>query len=194
MRAEVLTMLNSSDLIAVAAVSLLASLLGSYIRRKGENLATKEDIAEITRKQEKVRDEFQNFREQSTQRHQLRLAALDRRLEKHQEAYTLWWELVRHANKKNESGNIAMECQTWWVNNCLYLDSQAREHFRLAYNAAFIRPTFWEVEPPHRDPTGMEENWNIIMKAGEAIETGVELPSIRISEEELNRFGKPAPR
>ena len=62
-------MLTASDLTAVGAVSFLAAYLGSYIRRKGENLATKEDIAEITRKQEEVRDEFQKLREQSTQRH-----------------------------------------------------------------------------------------------------------------------------
>jgi hypothetical protein len=86
--------LTISDLIAVAAVSFLASYLGAYTQRKGENLATKEDVAEITRKQEAVRDEFQKLREQSTQKHQLRLAALDSRLEKRQEAYALWWKLV----------------------------------------------------------------------------------------------------
>ena len=34
----------------IGIVVLIASFLGSYIRRKGQNLATKEDISEITKK------------------------------------------------------------------------------------------------------------------------------------------------
>lgn len=36
----------------------LKNYLPSYIGEKGKNLATKEDIAEITRKSEEVQDEF----------------------------------------------------------------------------------------------------------------------------------------
>ena len=40
----------------------IKKFLPSYMNEKGKNLATKEDIQEITRKTEKVRDEFkQNF-------------------------------------------------------------------------------------------------------------------------------------
>lgn len=36
----------------------LAAYLGAYLKKKGENLATKEDIAELTRKVESVRTEY----------------------------------------------------------------------------------------------------------------------------------------
>jgi hypothetical protein len=182
-------MLTATDLIELAAVSFLASLLGSYIRRKGENLATKEDVAEITRKQEEVRNEFQKLREQSTQRQQLRLAAIDRRLEKHQEAYSLWWELRAASRDRMAIGRVVAKCQTWWVNNGLYLDKDAREAFYRAYLAASFHPSLIGPGGPRDESAirAIRAGAETIDRAAEAIEKGVELPSIRISDEELGK-------
>jgi len=96
------TMLELLLLLGVGAIVLLLRSLRSYATEKGKNLATKEDIGTITREVEKVRSEYaerfeslaqQNrlLLEHTRQRHELRLAALDRRLAAHQEAYALWW-------------------------------------------------------------------------------------------------------
>lgn len=58
-----------------------------------------------------------------------RLAALDRKLEAHQKAFTLWHRL-RFSLSDNEKCNIAIqECQSWWIENCLYLPPNVRKEF-----------------------------------------------------------------
>ncbi len=39
-------------------LTAFAGFLGSYLRKKGENVATKEDIKDITEKIEKVRSQY----------------------------------------------------------------------------------------------------------------------------------------
>lgn len=75
-------------------IGILAFLLGllvrefvpSYFRKKGENLATKEDIAEITRSQKEVEHRFNELIEESKQRHALRMAEQTIQHERQQEA------------------------------------------------------------------------------------------------------------
>jgi hypothetical protein len=180
-------MLTATDFIALASVSFLASFLGSYVRRKGENLATKEDVAEITRKQDEVHNEFQKLREQSTQRHQLRLAALDERLAAHQKAYSLWRNLYSNAHSRDKIVAVVNECQEWWFEHCLYLDAEARQAFREAYHAAISHSNYLIGS---RDVERAERSFERILKAGAAIERAVELPSIGISEEESKELKK----
>lgn len=59
----------------------------------------------------------------------LRLAAVERRLAAHQEAYALWCRLLGNLHRGCVH-DIAVECQTWWEKNCLYLDPQSRSAFR----------------------------------------------------------------
>jgi hypothetical protein len=112
----------------------------SYFGEKAKNLATKQDIGEITRAVEQVKAEFQTARDAQNHlyelalksvdfTHQLRLAALDRRLAVHQEAFTLWWELqgIVHATDKTAAWNAAVACQNFWVKNHLYLTPEARQ-------------------------------------------------------------------
>ena len=111
-------------------------------RKKGENLATKEDIAVITREVERVRLEYaggleniaqQNrlFLEQSRQRHQLSLAVIDKRLEVNQAAYALFvklWISIKVEGKEKVS-DMKEECFEWWAKNCLYLSQRVRHEF-----------------------------------------------------------------
>jgi len=66
-----------------------------YLRKKGENLADKEDIAKITNEIEEVKSQYQEklqeiifqnnqLLENLKWKNQIRLAALEKRLEKHQ--------------------------------------------------------------------------------------------------------------
>src|SRR5438445_12492320 len=79
--------------------------LGAYLRRKGQNFADKEDIKKLTEIVENVRSQhaerLENLAhtnrealEYGSREHQSRLAALDRRLETHQQAFTLWQKLM----------------------------------------------------------------------------------------------------
>ena len=95
---------NLAGICVLILLFLFKNYLTPYLRKKGENLATKQDIAEITEDIEKIRSVYaksledisqQNrlLLEQAKRKHQLSIAALDRRLEAHQQAYSLWWKL-----------------------------------------------------------------------------------------------------
>ncbi len=173
----------------ILVLFILRNYVTPYARKKGENLATKQDIAKITDKIEKVRSVYsermeeivqQNrlLVEQAKRKHQLSIAALDRRLETHQQAYTHWRKL-RSVLNKDEVGSVALECQEWWQGNCLYLDADARQAFLKAFQAAFALRQF---AGGNRDSTEgteiIKENFRAVMNAGEKIVKGVELPSL----------------
>jgi hypothetical protein len=109
------------------------------------------------------------------------MAALDRRLQAHQEAYALWWDLLPAVNDQQEINRIVLKCQDWWKNNCLYLEADARESFSKAYVAAHNHYQFLDT---HTDGDTIRKNWKIVMDAGNIIVKGVELPPI--SEVESN--------
>lgn len=109
--------------------------LSSYLAQKGQNLATKEDIEEITRKIEDVKLTFALPLEEFKSRNQLKLVALERRLQVHQEAFTLWRE-VYGALHTEEIGKVILRCQDWWEKKCLYLEPEVRNSFVAAYGAA----------------------------------------------------------
>ncbi len=81
-------------------ILLWRSFLPGYAREKGKNLATKQDIADITNEIERVKSlyatqltqlEHQNERllEELRSRQQLRMAAVEKRLETHQQVLSL---------------------------------------------------------------------------------------------------------
>ncbi len=162
----------------------LGAFVQKYLNKKGENLATKEDIAEITDKIEQVKSVYTERLEQTKLNHQLRLAALDRRLEAHQEAYALWWKLVGEVHNKDRIGEAVGECQKWWVENNLYLDAEVRQAFRTAYHSA---STYCQIYTELREADSIErqrrekslsESWDSVNDAGEVIAKAVELPDL----------------
>jgi hypothetical protein len=108
-------------------------------------------------------------------KHQLRLAAADRRLEAHQQAYALWRKLIATVHDEKEIHNVVRECQQWWDNNCLYLSPDARRRFRFAYVCAASHNDYVK---DRSNPKLVTENWVNITDAGEAIVKGVELPTL----------------
>jgi hypothetical protein len=168
------------------AILLWRSFFPAYFSEKGKNLATKEDIAKITHEVEKVRSlyasQLQDLQhrnelllEQVRSRQQLRMAALEKRLQAHQEAYVLWRKLM--SNLSSADLAVIMECQQWWISHCLYLDPAAREAFLQAYSAA---ATSRHLIAPGSGATAADirTQAQIVMKAGEAIVKGVELPPL----------------
>jgi len=104
---------------------------------------------------------------------QLRLAALEKRLSVHQEAYTLWTELFWNLHNEKDLPNIVMKCQDWWYKNCLYLDPKSRESFKLSCHLAF---DFSSI--PRNNSKLRKDSFKQIRKAGEDIVKGVDLPTI----------------
>lgn len=162
----------------------------AYASEKGKNLATKEDVGEITRivesaraasarELEEIRHHYRSILDTQGQRHQLRMAALERRLQAHQEAYTLWWNLLGAVHDEQRIGKIVMDCQDWWVKNCLYLDPEARRAFSAAYHAAHMHK---DLLRPVLQAEAAKQNWDVLQKAGQAIVRGVDLPSLGESE------------
>ena len=153
-----------------------------------KNLATKEDIAEITRRIESVRAEYakqlqmlshQNtsIRDAVQRRHQLSMAALDKRLEAHQEAYYLWRQML---SKAYDEDNFAFfkECETWWEKHGLYLSAEAEDAFVHAYRVGLVL----------KQSGGNEGMWKILRSAGSVIRTAAQLPAPK---REWEEWGQP---
>lgn len=68
----------------------------------------------------------------------LRLAAVERRLAAHQEAYALWFELLSALHRPDECHAVVVKCQSWWKQNCLYLDPKSRREFWNGSNDAAL--------------------------------------------------------
>ena len=91
-------------------------------------------------------------------------------------------------------GEVIMECQDWWVENNLYLDAEARQAFRIAYNSA---STYCQIYTELREADSTErqrrekalsESWESVVYAGEAIVKAVELPGLVEEEHEPANF------
>ncbi len=164
----------------VVVFLLIRHFLPGYLSEKGKNLATREDIAEITNEIEQVRSQYAVLLEEMKAKHQLRLAAIDRRLAAHQEAFALWRELLS-ATHTTEIGKQVIKCQSWWDGNCLYLEPTAREAFSLAYAAANMHGSLLQS---HADAQSVKENWSKIMAAGSAILQAAQLPGFTFAEQQ----------
>jgi hypothetical protein len=126
-------------------VNLLGTLLISYYTEKGKNLATKEDIAAITSEVARVNHRYNELVEELRARNQMRMAAIDRRLEVHQKSFTLWRELVVGKNVDD----AATACSEFYNANCLYLEGGLRQAFVDAFTNAVMHRDLLKVSAGH---------------------------------------------
>ncbi len=144
----------------------------SYLGEKGKNLATKEDIGEITRAVETVKGEFTTRHEELkaalSARNSLRLAAAEKRLDKHQEIYTRLWTMSRLFHD-DDLGEILRQCQEWWVRNCLYLD---RKSVRSCMDA------LGKVRAYHQAKVDSDAAFASLLLAMSAVQEGANLPAL----------------
>ncbi|MFM0471307.1 hypothetical protein [Paraburkholderia strydomiana] len=175
-----------STLVIQAALMLTAGLaggiLGGYLSEKGKNLATRQDIGQLTRLVEDIKNEHIREIEMLKSTHQLRVAAIDRRLQAHQEAFALWRDLMQSLETENAVKTV-VKCDRWWSDNCLYLEAAAREAFSNAYWSAQIygqvkrRGSFSD-----RDSRVLTDRLQIMAEAGNTIIKAVELPGLSEAE------------
>jgi hypothetical protein len=169
---------------------LVKHFASSYLGQKGKNLADKEDIAALTQQVEEVKRQHSELLEAVKVRNQLRMAAIDRRLQAHQDAFTMLRELVRHAHGP-EIGKQVKACQEWWEKNCLYLEPQAREAFSDAYFSAGVHQTLLKSPGLQMNPSpeqakqhieNITANWSRVNRALNVVLDSVALPPLTPSE------------
>jgi len=154
-------------------LSFLGGYFGSFIKKKGEIAATKKHTEELQKTLHQNKILLEEHRTHSS----LRMAAIDKRLQVHQEAYTLWKKLLS-AIHDEIIGEVVVECQGWWDKNCLYLSPESREAFYTAFQCAFNHKSYLNVPPEMKDKDLINSNFDKITKAGEIIVSSVELPSL----------------
>ncbi|HDR9036962.1 hypothetical protein L0Z31_09385 [Burkholderia vietnamiensis] len=174
--------------LAGAGIILLAQeFLPGYFRKKGENLATKEDIAEITRRQEEIKHQFAEIIEVSKQRHSLRTLVADKRMDAHQQAF----KKVKGLLSARDNQSVIDDCKAWMDDYCLYLALGARQAVWQAIGHAEVRAHC--IAEATNEGNGHEQRrayhesavneWTAIMAALPEIVTAVELPAL--GDEEL---------
>ncbi|EPS3433244.1 hypothetical protein [Vibrio alginolyticus] len=171
---------------ALMFVALMTKFyIPAYLKEKAKNLATKEDISEITEAIEKVRSQYnEKLQELIYQNNvqleghkalnQLRVVAPERRLQAHQEAFALWRKMLSSLHS-DERVNVVMECQDWYNQNCLYLSAKSREAFSVAYGALAIHN---DLLQDRTQPESVKRNYLEITNAGSIIVQSVELPAL----------------
>lgn len=151
--------------------------LTAYLAEKGKNLATKEDIAKITREVEEVRDQFIRGVEDLKAHHQLRMVAAERRLQVHQEAYTHWQNLQSAVIQltKPQAFQLADEAKHWYVRNCIYLTEASRQAFVKTWTCVYEYYVNNDQLPPDyfiRVTHALQAQGNVFLRE-------VELPELR---------------
>jgi hypothetical protein len=167
---------------------LVKNFLPGYLSQKGKNLATKEDISEITKEIEEVKSTYSQILETFKAQHQLRLAAVEKRLQAHQEAFCLWRK-INGALGTEHLPEIIRECDEWWGNNSLYLEAEPRRAFLEAWVSA--KDLKWYQE--NSEASLVTKCHQQINYAGEAITKAVELPRLNelIDTKEPNKSMQP---
>lgn len=176
---------------AAYIIFLLKSYIPSYMSKKAENLATREDVSTITDEVERIKIAYsvqleelktkqqvllEELKAKHQTKHLLRMAAIDRRLMAHQEAFALWRGLSTHSE---EVGISVMKCQEWYENNCLYLEPNVRIAFVEAYSAAHMHREFIQAGA---DSKLLKENWANIAKFPNVVFEAVKLPALTETE------------
>ena len=165
-----------------------------YSTAKGQNLASKEDIGELTRIVEDVKAEnaqilmelkhAKDAELQSLEReHSLRLTAVEKRLQAHQEAYFWLTRLEDYSRSLNGSENVVLDCLQWYKSTCLYLEPEIPGKFMSAFGAAVALVDFIGPQPVHARETAAEyiKQYRAMIKdAFDAIADAVELPQLKL--------------
>lgn len=160
------------------ALSGIAGWLGAsileYAKTKGKNLADKEDVAAITKAVEDVKRENMVLIEDLRGTMQLRLAAAEKRIQAHQEAFAIWRSMLKVLYEGDHRTQV-IAAQEWWERNCLYMTAEARDAFNLAYTSVGA------IRMNSKNPSNYEvgDMWlNKFMRAGDVLVEGVALPSL----------------
>ena len=88
------------------------------------------------------------------------------------------------ATHTDEAGQVVLECQSWWEQNCVYLEPTVREAFVVAYGAAH---THNSLIRGHAEVTLVQSNWKSITAFPDTLFQAIQLPAL--SELEAKALG-----
>ncbi|WP_310049369.1 hypothetical protein [Luteibacter sp. 3190] len=173
---------------AIAVISFLCglglSMLRTYTGEKAKNLATKEDLEELTEIVENIKDGnargLTKLTEELRAHYSMRSAALEKRLEVHQDAYRLSMRMLQTVfAAEADHLDVGNEIRDWWMRNSLYLDKDPRAAFDKAWMAFVRHPTIMraEVRVPAED---VIKNFDEIRALPRVLEDAMALPAIKL--------------
>ena len=109
---------------------------------------------------------------------QLRLAAIDKRLEIHQEAFTHWLRVSRSLHDQEKLQPLLDNAFEWWDQKSLYLGPEIAHKFRVALlNAGTYQQTLIHAQEL-RDSELIKKTHEEIVSVGKLIQESVGLPAI----------------
>lgn len=157
---------------------LLKSFIPGYLAEKGKNLASKEDIAQITKKVESVKHEYNLLLQNTISKEMLRSSLLEKRMEAHQGAYLLAGKLVKQIEADSSTrDHLDTEYSNWYSENCLYLDAIPRESLDVIYKC-FCNHTARRYNPNAPTCANDDENWERMLSAFEQLGNEFKLPQL----------------
>jgi len=110
-----------------------------------------------------------------------KMVALEKRLESHQAAFRLWYDLMWSLNDDAQRGNQAEKCDNWWVDNQFYLDQKSSSAFK---TAALVANTFGEYRAGDKDAAAERKKaFQEMHKVGNYLREGVGLPHLENEKE-----------
>ena len=109
----------------VAAGAAILSLIGVIINVVCTVKGNRKTANEILN----LQNEHAKTLEESRQKHQSNLAAVEVRLQVHQQAFTRLLGLLKQRDPEVLRSH-ARECEIWWTENCLYLSEEASKAYR----------------------------------------------------------------
>jgi hypothetical protein len=182
------------DYFVMFVISALSFLIGSVVRpvyegywkRRGELVAERLYAAEMeahrARARQPVDQENAEHKAQLDVKNQLRTAAVERRLEAHQEAFSHWRRLLLVYNSMDVTPTV-IATQEWWDKNCLYLEPDAREALSEAWALASIAPHRMRGGPIDNETAAQfKEDFCRFHAAGDRILQAVALPPMAPAE------------
>ena len=170
---------------AMAGVAIIVALFvqayfAKYLNVKADTLAKKEDLPdlkvikrELEQVSQSIKHSYEELRGHARLRGQLQVAALEKRLAVHQEAYAMCRALVSAAHRTEDFPMRRFE--DWWRDNCLYLTELAAD----AVYQAYLASSAWLRTSQTKDA---DANWEKIITAQDIVarEAGLVLsPKLR---------------
>ncbi len=123
----------------------------------------------------------------------LKLVAIEKRLEAHQQALKLWYDLktvIHFPDGDQNKSDILNSARNFWYSNSLYLEKQTRQKFQDAFWIVSNYKMWLEMRREYDDPKEKEKHtkfytdqWNEFHKLFEIIQKEVELEPIKPEED-----------
>jgi hypothetical protein len=153
----------------------LAGFIGTYFiayaKKRAEDDAALIQLREITQTVEEIKSQLQD-------QHTLRFAALEKRLQAHQEAFTQLINLASAFYSEREHIRDALkESRVWYAQHALYLEDEAKSAFNSAFTAA--QKQYWRHSKENYKLPDEHELYQTILAAQDAITKAVGLPPLR---------------